>query len=101
MLLGRVVGRLWCTVKDPQFQGMRMLIVQPVTPELRNTGRRLVCTDWSGAGAGEIVYWVRSKEASLPFLPKTPPTDATIIAIVDSLSLESDKPAAGTRETPC
>jgi microcompartment protein CcmK/EutM len=50
-----------------------------------NTGRRIVCTDATGAGAGEIVYWVRGKEASFPFLPAEAPTDTTIVGIVDSV----------------
>ena len=61
MLLGRVVGCVWCTAKNPGLLGLRLLLVQPLTPELRNTGKRLVCTDSTGAGAGEVVYWVRSK----------------------------------------
>jgi microcompartment protein CcmK/EutM len=70
MFLGRVVGSVWATVKDPQLEGLRMIIVQPVTPALEDSGKRLVCTDSTGAGPGEIVYWVRSKEAAFPFLPK-------------------------------
>lgn len=87
MLLGRVVGSVWATVKDPHLEGMRLLVVQPVTPALADAGARLVCTDSTGAGAGEIVYWVRSKEASFPFAPKEPPTDATVVAIVNSVHL--------------
>src|ERR1035438_509977 len=66
MYLGRVVGSVWCTVKTPAMTGCRMLVVQPLTPELRNTGKRLICMDCTGAGAGELVYWVRGKEASFP-----------------------------------
>ncbi len=64
-----------------------MLVVQPLTPELAPTGRRIVCTDSTGAGAGELVYWVRGKEASFPFLPTETPTDTTIVGIVDSVHL--------------
>ena len=85
MYLGRVVGCVWSTVKNAGLTGQRMLIVQPLTPELQNTGRRIVCTDATGAGAGEIVYWVRGKEASFPFLPAEAPTDTTIVGIVDSV----------------
>src|ERR1035441_610841 len=88
MFLGRVVGSVWATVKDPQMEGLRMLVVQPVTTALEDAGKCLICTDWTGAGAGEIVYWVRSKEASFPFLPQEPPTDATVVGIVDSRSEE-------------
>ena len=85
MYLGRVVGCVWSTMKNHGLHGLRMLIVQPLTPEFQNTGRRIVCTDSTGAGAGEIVYWVRGKEASFPFLPAEAPTDTTIVGIVDSV----------------
>lgn len=92
MFLGRVVGSVWATVKDPQLEGLRLLVVQPVTAGLKDSGKRLVCTDCTGAGAGEIVYWVRSKEATFPFLPQEPPTDATVVGIVDSMHLGEGGP---------
>jgi microcompartment protein CcmK/EutM len=66
--------------------------VQPLTPELNPTGRRIICADCTGAGTGELVYWVRGKEASFPFLPAEPPVDTTIVGIVDSVHVS--KPAA-------
>lgn len=92
MYFGRVVGRVWSTVKHPDLDGLRLLVVQPLTPDLRETGKRLLCTDCTGAGAGELVYWVRGKEASFPFLPAEPPTDTSIVGIVDSVHFPS--PAA-------
>ena len=88
MLLGRVVGRVWSTVKDSRLDGHRLLVVQPLTPELKITGKRLVCADCTGAGSGELVYWTRSKEASYPFLPAEVPVDAAITGIVDSIHLK-------------
>jgi microcompartment protein CcmK/EutM len=86
MYLGRVVGCVWSTMKDPNLTGQRMLIVQPLTPSLEPTGKRLVATDCTGAGAGELVYWCRGKESSFPFLPDEVPTDTTIVGIVDSVN---------------
>jgi microcompartment protein CcmK/EutM len=85
MYLGRVVGCVWSTVKDRRLEGQRLLIVQPLTPELQPTGRRIVAADCTGAGAGELVYWCRGKESSFPFLPEEVPTDLTIVGIVDSI----------------
>ena len=87
MYLGRVIGCVWATVKNPGLQGLRMLVVQPLTPELQNNGKRIICTDCTGDGAGELIYWVRGKEASLPFLPAEPATDTTIVGIVDSVDV--------------
>jgi microcompartment protein CcmK/EutM len=72
-----------------------MLIVQPLTPELRETGKRLVCLDCTGAGTGELVYWVRGKEASFPFLPAEPPADTTIVGIVDSVHVKREEKGDG------
>jgi ethanolamine utilization protein EutN len=96
MLLGRVVGSVWATVKDESLKGQRLLVVQPVTPELEDTGKRIICTDCTGAGAGELIYWTRAREASFAFLPDEVVTDATIVAIVDELHVKR-QPLADAR----
>jgi microcompartment protein CcmK/EutM len=95
MYFGRVIGCVWCTMKNPSLVGIRMLVVQPLTPELQPTGKRLICTDSIGAGTGELVYWVRGREASFPFLPVEPPTDTTIVGIVDSVHAKPAEPPGG------
>lgn len=87
MYLGLVVGQVVATHKDPQLVGQRLLIVQPLTPEQQPTGKRVIVTDATGAGAGELVYYCRGKEASFPFLPVEVPTETTIVAIVDRVDL--------------
>jgi len=62
---------------------------------LQPTGKRLICLDATGAGAGELIYYVRGKEASFPFLPAEPPADSTVVGIVDSVHVKrTPKPAA-------
>jgi ethanolamine utilization protein EutN len=87
MQIGKIVGCVWATEKNPGLTAQRLLIVQPLTPELNDTGKQLICTDTTGAGAGELVYWCKGKEASFPFLPSQVPTDATIVAIVDKITV--------------
>jgi ethanolamine utilization protein EutN len=87
MQLGRIVGRVWATTKNPGLAAQRLLIVQPLTPDRNATGKTLICADSTGAGAGELVYWCKGKEASFPFLPTEVPTDATVVAIVDKISV--------------
>ena len=86
MRLGRVVGRLWSTVKIPQHDGKRFLVVQPIDSDRKDDGDEVVCMDTVGAGAGETIYWVRGKEASIAFLPEQVPSDAAIVGIVDEIS---------------
>src|SRR5579872_217782 len=97
MYLGRVVGCVCATVKSPGLTGQRLLVIQPLTPEMQTTGKRLICLDSTGAGAGEIIYWVRGKEASFPFLPTEVPADTTVVGIVDSIHLKRPAEPAAVR----
>ena len=38
MKLGRIVGSVMCTVKDPGLEGARLLLLQPVDEGGRPTG---------------------------------------------------------------
>ncbi len=90
MYLGKVIGRVVASVKDPKLTSQRLLIVQPLTPELKPTGKQVICTDSVGAGAGELIYYSKGKESSFPFLPLEVPTDMTVVGIVDSVRVERE-----------
>jgi ethanolamine utilization protein EutN len=87
MFLGRVIGNVVCTMKDPTLVGQKLLIVQPLDRKGRGNGRPIIALDAVGAGAGEMIYWCRGKEAGVPFLPTELPADATIVGIVDSVNI--------------
>ncbi len=88
MYLGRVIGNLHATMKNAELDGQRMLVVQPVDSDESPAGNPLICLDWAGARAGDLIWWCRGREASFPFLPDTVPADACIVAIVDHLDVE-------------
>ena len=90
MYLGKVIGRVVSTAKDPRLTGQRLLVVQPLTPELKPKGKQVICTDAIGAGGSELIYYTKGKESSFPFLPLEVPTDMTIVGIVDSVRVERD-----------
>ena len=87
MRLGRVVGRVWASVKVDQFEGVKLLLVQPITAEGTDTGQPLVAVDAVGAGAGETIYWCRGREASLALLPAEVGADAAVVGIVDAVEV--------------
>jgi ethanolamine utilization protein EutN len=84
MQLARVIGDVVASHKDPNFDSMKLLLVQPINADGTDVGRPLVAVDAVGAGVGETVFFVRGKEASFPFHPTEVPTDAGIVGIVDS-----------------
>jgi len=87
MQIAKVVGDVVATRKDENLTGLKLLILQPLTPEGEPIGRTLVAVDAAGAGVGERVFFVRGKEASFPFYPMEAPVDAGIVGIVDHWDL--------------
>ena len=83
MQLGQIIGDVVSTRKDPTLEGLTLLVVQPLTPEREPAGRALVAVDAVGAGVGELVFFVRGREASFPFYPVEAPVDAAVVGIVD------------------
>ena len=88
MQLARVIGDVVATIKDPNFDSIKLLLVQPIGADGKDVGRALVAVDSVGAGVGETVFFVRGKEASFPFYPTEVPTDAGIVGIVDYWDVE-------------
>jgi ethanolamine utilization protein EutN len=83
MHLARVIGEVVSSVKDENLTGQKLLVVQPLAADGSPSGRTLVALDSVGAGVGENVFFVRGREAAFPFHPAEPPTDASIVGIVD------------------
>ena len=88
MQLARVIGDVVATRKDDNLAGLKLLVLQPLTPSREAAGRPLVAVDAVGAGVGEEVFFVRGKEASFPFYPVEAPVDAGIVGIVDRWDLD-------------
>ena len=88
MFLARVTGHLWATAKNDTLDGKKLLVVQPLDAHLQPKGKPLVAIDAIGAGADEVVYCCKGKEASFPWLPEEVPTEATILGIVDKVDTQ-------------
>ena len=84
MQVGRVVGTVVVSIKNDALDGVKLLLVQPMSSAREPIGRVIVAADSVGAGVGEDVFFVRGKEASFPFYPTEGPADAGIVGIVDS-----------------
>jgi ethanolamine utilization protein EutN len=87
MHIAKVIGNVVVTRKDENLTGLKLLIIQPLTPQREPAGRTLIAVDSVGAGVGEEVFFVRGKEASFPFYPVEAPVDAGIVGIVDHWTL--------------
>ncbi len=87
MRLGRVIGKVWATVKDDQLDGIKLAIMDVIDEQQKATGTTFIAADTIGTRDGDIVFWVGGGEATRPFADRNIPSDVTIIGLVDSLDL--------------
>jgi len=90
MLLGRVVGTLVSTRKEPSLDGLRFLVVRRLTIDNEDTEGYVVASDAVGAGLGEVVLYATGSSARQTKLTHERPNDAVIMAIVDTWEVDGD-----------
>lgn len=84
MELGRVIGSVVASVKADGMEGLKLLVVRPLTASLEPAGSAFVATDASDqAGPGDLVTYEKSREAALLHAPRFVPVDHAIVGIVD------------------
>ena len=91
MHFARVIGCVWATQKVDTLRGYRMLVVQPLTHELKERGRPLVAVDTVSAAPGQLVFIVKAREAAKALEETFNPVDAAIVGIVDEVSLARER----------
>ncbi|HXU01388.1 MAG TPA: EutN/CcmL family microcompartment protein [Polyangia bacterium] len=109
MFLGRVAGTVWSTVKWPQAQGVKLLLVRPYRvgdlppgaaagaaggAPSEPTDDLVVCADILDAGPGDDVIVAFGHAARVAVSEKLPPgskpsvpIDAAVVAVVDRVEI--------------
>ena len=88
MTLGRVVGTVVATQKDPGLTGFKLQIVQNVDMStMEPTSGFVVAVDAVGAGEGEMVLCCGGSSARMTDTTGESPVDSVIIAIVDTAEI--------------
>ncbi len=88
MLLGKVIGTVVATRKEPELNGLRMLVVRELDGAYQPAGKIIVAIDAVGAGDGEIVLFAAGSSARLTAVTKDRPVDHVIMAIVDAVQAD-------------
>jgi len=89
MQLARVVGTVVSSHKSETIKGIKLLMVDKLDAStMEAKGDCVVAMDGGvGANVGEVVFYVTGSSARMTGVTKGKPSDATIIAIVDSVDL--------------
>ena len=90
MLLGRVVGTLVATRKEPSLDGLKFLILKQLNADGEETGGYRVAADAVGAGIGEVVLYATGSSARQTVMTDKRPCDGVIMAIVDTLEVDGE-----------
>lgn len=90
MLLGRVVGTLVATRKEPSLDGLKFLVLKQLDVDAEETGGYRVAADAVGAGIGEVVLYATGSSARQTEMTDKRPCDGVIMAIVDTLEVDGE-----------
>jgi microcompartment protein CcmK/EutM len=92
MVLGKVIGTLVASRKEPTLEGLKLLVVRAcdVDGHPLATGAIAVAVDAVGAGLGELVLYAAGSSARQTQVTQTRPVDATIMAIVDQIAVGNE-----------
>jgi len=99
MRLGVIRGSVVLSLAVPELQGIRLAIVEPITPERLaqwggppglpssslGGGKPIVAADQLGSGQGQVVGFVEGRTAASPFWPGKVPVDAYCALIADGI----------------
>jgi microcompartment protein CcmK/EutM len=91
MLLARVAGTVVSTRKEQRIEGIKFLLLEKIDPATME-GKKdyVVAMDSVGAGVGEIVFYASGSSSRMTAVTEGKPSDAAIIAIVDSVDLKGE-----------
>lgn len=93
MLLGKVIGNIVSTIKLKDYQGFKLMLVQPIWPEGTPYQDPLICIDIVGAGEGETVLYIDEGNSARQLLNLEPngAVRPVIVGIVDEIQWQDSE----------
>lgn len=90
MLLGKVIGTVVASQKDPKLEGLIFQVLQIMDIQGELSPTYVVAVDAVGAGIGETVMYASGSSARQTSVTHNKPCDAVIMAIVDAWNVDGD-----------
>jgi len=102
LFLGKVIGNIVSTIKLKDFEGFKLMLVQPIYPEGRPWKDPLICIDIVDAGVGETVLYVNEGNSARQLLNLEPhgAVRAVIVGIVDEIQWQDEEGKMQSRMPP-
>jgi microcompartment protein CcmK/EutM len=91
MQLARVIGTVVSTRKEQRIEGIKFLLLEKIdAATMEGNKDYVVAMDSVGAGIGEVVFYASGSSSRMTAVTDGKPSDAAIIAIVDSIDLKGE-----------
>jgi len=90
VILGKVIGTLVASRKEPTLEGLTLLVVKACDVDGTPNGSIAIAVDAVGAGLGEVVLYCSGSSARQTQVTKDRPVDAVIMAIVDQIAINGE-----------
>lgn len=88
MLIGKVIGTVVATKKEPTLEGLKLLLLKGADLEGNANGGVVVAADAVGAGIGELVLYAAGSSARQTVQTKDRPVDHVVMAIIDLIEAD-------------
>lgn len=86
MFLARVAGTVVATIKHGDLQGQKLLLVQPLDPQGRPSGRASIAVDAVDAGVGDHVLVADEGNAAAQVLRRPRgPIRTVVVGVIDDV----------------
>jgi microcompartment protein CcmK/EutM len=91
MQLARVTGNVVSTRKEQRIEGIKFLLLEKIdAATMKGKKDYVVAMDSVGAGIGEVVFYASGSSSRMTTVTDGKPSDAAIIAIVDSIDVKGE-----------
>ncbi|MDZ7638872.1 MAG: EutN/CcmL family microcompartment protein [Bryobacterales bacterium] len=88
MLIGKVLGEVISSHKHESYEGLTVLVVQPLNLDGSKRGSAMVAVDAVGAGKGQTVLLAPEGYCAMSAVKRMEsPIDAAVLGIVDHIDL--------------
>ncbi len=88
MTIGKVTGTYVATQKNQELRGKKILIVQPLTPERKPSGREILAVDVVDAGVGDTVLLMSEGTSARQVLVNDKiPVHTVIVGVIDDIDV--------------
>lgn len=89
MTLGIVIGTVVSTAKHPEYNGLKLYVIQPVDHKRKPSGDSFLAVDVVQAGVGDLVLVNREGNGARQIFKKSVlPIRSVVVGIVDEVDVK-------------